>query len=137
MNLAGLATSLAAIAAVDAGSAVAGKIRRVGWYASAGILFLSAYITGAACLVAWLATRFELWAAFGVAAAAFLVLAGVVLVLATIAEQAHKRREHELETARHDALLAAVTSIGGDASTKAMIGAALVGLASGALFRRS
>ncbi len=136
MNLAGLVASFASLAAVDAGSAVLRKVRSLGWYVLAGLLLLTAYIAATAALVTWLATQIALWAAFAVAAGAFAILAGAVLLVAARAENARERHQREVDAARHEALLSAVAAFGGDASTKALISAVMLGMASGAIFRK-
>ncbi len=137
MNLANLVSSFASLAAANAGEAVVRKAQSLGWYVVTCLFLLTFYVTATASFVAWLATQHALWVAFAVAAGAFLILAGIVFLIALLVDRSDERRSQEAANARRDAMLSAVGSLQGETSAQSMITAALMGLAAGALFKRS
>lgn len=105
-------------------------IKGLGTIAVVGVLLLTAYVAAVAALALFLAERMSPWAAAAFMALGFALMAGAILLVMSMKNDADKRAEEAAAKARQDAqqqMLSALT--GGEGGSKqAMVIAAIAGL---------
>ena len=105
-------------------------IKGLGTIAVVGVLLLTAYVAAVAALALFLAEQMSPWAAAAFIALGFALMAGAILLVMSIKNDADKRAEEAAAKARQDAqqqMLSALT--GGEGGSKqAMVIAAIAGL---------
>lgn len=105
-------------------------IKGLGTIAVVGVLLLTAYVAAVSALALFLAERMSPWAAAAFMALGFALMAGAILLVMSMKNDADKRAEEAAAKARQDAqqqMLSALT--GGEGGSKqAMVIAAIAGL---------
>lgn len=105
-------------------------IKGLGTIAVVGVLLLTAYVAAVAALALFLAEQMSPWAAAAFMALGFALMAGAILLVMSMKNDADKRAEEAAAKARQDAqqqMLSALT--GGEGGSKqAMVIAAIAGL---------
>ena len=105
-------------------------IKGLGTIAVVGVLLLTAYVAAVAALALFLAEQMSPWAAAAFIALGFALMAGAILLVMSMKNDADKRAEEAAAKARQDAqqqMLSALT--GGEGGSKqAMVIAAIAGL---------
>ncbi|OZB17603.1 MAG: hypothetical protein B7X53_05750 [Hyphomonas sp. 34-62-18] len=105
-------------------------IKGLGTIAVVGVLLLTAYVAAVAALALFLAERMSPWAAAAFMALGFALMAGAILLVMSMKNDADKRAEEAAAKARQDAqqqMLSALTG-GAGGSKQAMVIAAIAGL---------